>query len=323
MPMLHVKDISVAYDTQVVLQGISLSAARGQHISIMGESGSGKSTLLKAIYGLLRLQSGELFWDDQPLLGPDYHLVPGEDFIKYVAQDFDLMPFVTVEENIAKFLSRFHPAESSARTQELVELMGLQEVAKQKAQFLSGGQKQRVALARALAKEPSILLLDEPFGQIDNSKRNLLRRKLFQYLKERDITCLVATHDAADALSYAHQVIILKNGSIVAKANPNLLYQNPNDRYVASLFGDVNVLPRKWFDEHTDSDKDILLYPHEIHVGEGEGVLAEVTQSYYLGTHYLTEAMVKGSAVLFNHKNSLFKGSEVVLSISKKLLKHR
>ncbi len=321
--MLHVKDISVVYDAHVVLHNISLSAARGQHVSIMGESGSGKSTLLKAIYGLLRLQSGALFWNDQLLLGPDHNLVPGEDFMKYVAQDLDLMPFISVEENIAKFLSRSHPEESKARAQELIELMGLQEVAQQKAQFLSGGQKQRVALARALAKEPSILLLDEPFGQIDNSKRNLLRRKLFNYLKKREITCLVATHEAADALSYADQVVILRSGKLVAKANPNLLYQNPNDHYVASLFSDVNVLPRKWFDANAPSEKEILLYPHEIQVVDAGAITAEVTQSYYLGTHYLIASVTEGSTLLFNHKNALFKGTEVALSISEKLLKHR
>ncbi len=321
--MLHAKDISVAYNNHVVLQHLSFSAMRGQHISIMGESGSGKSTLLKALYGLLRLDSGSLYWDDQPLLGPDYNLIPGEDFMKYVAQDFDLMPFISAEENIAKFLSRFHPEESETRVQELLDLLGLEEVANQKAQFLSGGQKQRVALARALAKEPEILLLDEPFAQIDSSQRNRLRRHLFQYLKKKDITCFVATHDMADALSYADQVLVLKKGQLEAKAAPSLLYQNPNNRYVASLFGDVNELPRSWFDTTTDTTQKILLYPHELTLVENGSVEAEVVNSYFMGTHYLIEAAAKDQRFFFNHSNSFFKGSSVRLGIDLRLLKHR
>ena len=138
--MLKVNNISFEYsEEKEILQGISFNLAPGEHLCVMGESGSGKSTLLKAIYGLLDLKSGDLYWKDQQILGPAYHLVPGMDFFKYVPQNFDLMPYTSVEENIAKFLSRFYLEEAQQRTQELLEVIEMEEFAKQKVKDLSGG----------------------------------------------------------------------------------------------------------------------------------------------------------------------------------------
>ena len=182
--MLKVSNISFQYTPKKeILSNISFTLNVGQHLCIMGESGSGKSTLLKAVYGLLDLKDGTVFWKEQQVLGPSFHLVPGMDFFKYVAQDFDLMPYTSVSDNIGKFLSRFYPEEKERRTKELLEVIEMSEFANEKVKTLSGGQQQRVAIARALAKEPELILLDEPFGQIDNFKKNSLRRKLFSYLK--------------------------------------------------------------------------------------------------------------------------------------------
>jgi len=223
--MLKVSNISFQYTPKKeILSNISFTLNAGQHLCIMGESGSGKSTLLKAVYGLLDLKGGTVFWKDQQVLGPSFHLVPGMDFFKYVAQDFDLMPYTSVSENIGKFLSRFYPEEKERRTKELLEVIEMSEFANEKVKTLSGGQQQRVAIARALAKEPELILLDEPFGQIDNFKKNSLRRKLFSYLKEKNISCIVATHDGDDALSFADNMMVLKNKQVVANDSPRNLY---------------------------------------------------------------------------------------------------
>ena len=170
--MLQVNHITFEYSKKkTVLENFNFSLKKGAHLCIMGESGCGKSTLLKAIYGLLDLKKGEIFWNETQILGPKHHLVPGFDNFKYVAQDFDLMPYISVSENIKKFLSRFYPEESEKRTQELLEVIEMKAFENTKVKNLSGGQKQRVAIARALAKEPELLLLDEPFGQIDNLKK--------------------------------------------------------------------------------------------------------------------------------------------------------
>ena len=136
------------------------------------------------MYGLYDLDNGEIHYEDKQILGPKYNLIPGEDYIKYLAQDFDLMPYITVEENVGKFLSNIYKNEKKARVQELLAMVEMTEFAKVKAKYLSGGQQQRVALARVLALKPEILLLDEPFSQIDSFRKNSPRRNLFNYFKK-------------------------------------------------------------------------------------------------------------------------------------------
>jgi ABC-type nitrate/sulfonate/bicarbonate transport system ATPase subunit len=151
--MLKVSNISFQYaPKKEILSNISFNLKEGQHLCVMGESGSGKSTLLKAIYGLLDLKKGSIYWKNQEVLGPAFHLVPGMSFFKYVAQDFDLMPYTSVAENIGKFLSRFYPEEKEQRTKELLEVIEMSSFANEKVKTLSGGQQQRVAIARALGK---------------------------------------------------------------------------------------------------------------------------------------------------------------------------
>ena len=149
--MLEIKNISFVYIENPVIDGVSFAIAQGQNIAIIGESGCGKSTLLKLIYGLYDLNEGEIVYKKNPILGPKYNLIPGEDYIKYLAQDFDLMPYISVEENVGKFLSNIYKDKKKARVHELLEMVEMTEFSKVKAKNLSGGQQQRVALARVLA----------------------------------------------------------------------------------------------------------------------------------------------------------------------------
>ena len=222
--MLEIKNISFTYIENPVIQDVSFKIAKGQNVAVIGESGCGKSTLLKLLYGLYNLDNGEILYNDIPILGPKFNLIPGEDYIKYLAQDFDLMPYITVEENIGKFLSNIYKDKKKARVQELLEMVEMTEFAKVKAKYLSGGQQQRVALARVLALEPEILLLDEPFSQIDSFRKNSLRRNLFNYFKKKEITCIIATHDSTEALSFSDETIVLQNGKLIAKGSSRELY---------------------------------------------------------------------------------------------------
>ena len=235
--MLKVKNISFSYEEKPIIDTISFELDKARNIAIIGESGCGKSTLLKLIYGLYDLNEGQLFWNDTEVLGPKHNLIPGMDFMKYLAQDFDLMPFITVAENVGKYLSNFYPEQKNERIAELLEIVEMTDYANIKAKNLSGGQMQRVALARVLALEPEVLLLDEPFSHIDNFRKNSLRRKLFAYLKEKQITTIFATHDSSDVLSFADDVLILKDGKIIEEGNPKTIYDNPKNKYIASLFG--------------------------------------------------------------------------------------
>lgn len=304
--MLKVSQVYFSYQQDnLILKDISFQLKEGEHLCIMGESGSGKSTLLKAIYGLLDLNNGDIYWKDEQVLGPAHHLVPGMDFFKYVPQNFDLMPYTTVSENIQKFLSRFFPEESQKRTVELLEVIEMSEFADVKVKNLSGGQQQRVAIARALAKEPQLILLDEPFSQIDNFKKNSLRRKLFAYLKQKNISCIVATHDGNDSLSFADSMMVIKDNQILAYGTPQHLYNRKNDVYIASLFDDVSVV--------TINGNVHLFYPKDIKITDKSEYKVTVKQSYFKGVFWLIEAELNGAPVFLNSTKPKSSGDTIYL----------
>ena len=271
--MLRVNEICFSYQDKLVVKNVDFSLTKGKNLALIGESGCGKSTLLKLIYGLYDLDEGQIFWNDIEVLGPKFHLIPGMPFMKYLAQDFDLMSFITVAENVGKYLSNFFPEDKQARISELLEIVEMTEYANVKAKFLSGGQMQRVAIARVLALEPEVLLLDEPFSHIDNFRKNSLRRKLFGYLKEQQITCIVATHDSTDVLAFADEVAIIKEGKIVESGIPKFIYGNPKDKYVASLFGDVN--------EIKINGELKFVYPHQLKAVMNSDLKVEIVNSYF------------------------------------------
>lgn len=309
--MLALKEVSFAYEKEEVVKEISFVANQGDYVAIIGESGCGKSTLLEIIYGLLHIEKGSVSWHNTKLLGPNYYLVPGEPFMKYLSQDFDLMPFTSAAENIGKFLPNRYPKEKKERTAELLEVVDMVDFSDVKVKNLSGGQKQRVALARVLAKEPELLLLDEPFSHIDNFRKNNLRRKLFNYLREKNIGCIVATHDSTDALSFADKVIVMKEGKIVAEDTPMNLYEKPPSRYVASFFGDVNELALSDILPKEKKESKVLLYPHDIEIISTSKLKGQVIQCYFMEGIYLIEVLFKGKTI-FLHNSTPYKKDEIV-----------
>ncbi|MDE3743230.1 ABC transporter ATP-binding protein [Maribacter polysaccharolyticus] len=321
--MLYVDHVSFRYNTSPVLEDINLKIGKGEHVSIIGESGCGKSTLLKIIYGLLHVEEGSLFWNDTQILGPHFNLVPGEPYMKYLSQDFDLMPFTKVEENVSQFLSVFEPEKLKERTQELLEMIELTDFAKVKVKYLSGGQQQRVALARVLAQRPEVLLLDEPFSHIDNFRKNSLRRNLFGYLKEKGVTVITATHDHNDMLPYADTVTVLKNGKIIAKDSPKALFEHPKDLYIAGLFGEANKIPIHIIKPYADTQREIIVYAHEFKVSQKSGMEVEVKRSYYKGDYYMIEGIYEGQPIFFNHGTALEEQKKVFLNISIETINQR
>lgn len=305
--MLVIKNISFSYNQIPTLINISFNAVNGQNIAIIGESGCGKSTLLKLIYGLYDLNDGSISFDGNPIFGPKLNLIPGEQYIKYLAQDFGLMPFITVYENVGKFLSNSDRLKKQIRINELLEIVEMSEFANTKAQFLSGGQQQRVALAMVIAKKPKILLLDEPFSQIDSFMKNNLRRNLFNYLKRNKITCIIATHDCNDALSFSDETIILRNGKIIAKNNPKILFEKPVNKYIGSLFGEIN--------EIEIDGKVQLIYSHQLKISNKSEIKVVVKQNFYRGNYYLIEAVFENKTLFFDSNVEILINSEIFLSV--------
>lgn len=307
--MLEVQNVSFSYDaSKQTLFDISFNANKGDYVALVGESGCGKSTLLEIIYGLLHVNKGEVYWNKTKLLGPNFYLIPGEHFMKYLPQDFNLMPYITVEENVGKHLS-YRDSNRQPRIDELLEVVDMVAFKKTKVKNLSFGQKQRIAIAKVLAKLPEVVLLDEPFSNIDNFRKNKLRRKLFNYLKAKNILTLVATHDATDALSFADQIIVMKDGKKVAQDSPTNLFNNPPNDYAAALFDEVNRINSKTLGY--SEQKDLLIYPHQIKLNIDSKFRVEVVQSYFKGTHYLVEAMFNKQLIYFNHTAALEKQTNI------------
>jgi len=303
--MLKVKDLTFSFKKTKILNKINFSANLGEYISVIGKSGSGKTTLLKLLYGEYDLDNGSISWNNEQILGPKYNLVIGYDFIKHVTQEFDLMPYISVEENIGKFLSNFFPEEKQKRTLELLEVVELTKFAHIKVKTLSGGQKQRVALARALAKQPEIILLDEPFSHIDNFKKQSLRRRLFKYLKDKQITCIVATHDKNDVLGFADRMILLNNAQIEENDSPEHLYKHPKTPLIASFFDEFNSINNE------------IVYANQLDVVEKSNIKVKVSKSYFKGNHYLIESIHENKTLFFEYSDELSEGSIVYLNINK------
>ena len=320
--MLKVSQVTFAYQNKNTLQNIDFSVEKGMHTCIIGESGCGKSTLLKAIFGLLDLDEGSIYWNEEQVLGPAFNLVPGHDKMKYLAQEDHLMPYTSVAENIQKHLSRQQADFSAQRTEELLEVIDMIPFAKSKVKNLSGGQKQRVALAQVLAKEPELLLLDEPFNFIDNFRKNKLRRNLFNYLKKQKITCIFATHDSTDMLGFADQALVMKEGKLMANDTSEQLFNFPPNKYVASLFKEVNELDLELFEASAEGK--VLIYPTEIKLSENGNLTAKVIKSYFNGTDYFVEAETNNShKIYFNSTEFLEASAAIQLLVDEELLQQR
>ena len=318
--MLQIQNISFSYNKQKVLDNISFSVKKGENLAIVGESGSGKTTLLKLLYGEYDLDAGFISWNNEKILGPKFNLIIGPDFIKHVAQEFDLMPYTSVEKNIGDFLSNLYPEKKQQRIDELIKIVDLQKVAKTHVRYLSGGQKQRVSLAKALAKRPEILLLDEPFSHIDSLKRQSLRRNLFQFLKEKEITCITATHDKNDVLGFADSMLVLDKGKVVAKNTPENLYNTPKTKLIASFFDELNEFKLSELNGKKDNQI-ILIYPHEIKIKSFSNHQAIVKKNYFQGNSYLLKADFNGKNIFI--KSDSKQNGTIYFEISKTLIAER
>jgi ABC-type Fe3+/spermidine/putrescine transport system ATPase subunit len=158
--------------------------------------------------------------------------------------------------------------------------------------------------------------LDEPFSQIDSFRKNSLRRNLFNYFKKKQITCIIATHDSTEALSFSDETIVLQNGKLIVKGSSRELYDNPPNYYVASLFGEVNELKRSHFIDIDEADQTLFLYPHQLKVVDEGKMKAIVKQCYFKGSHYLVKAAFERRAIFFEHHSELELNQEVSLEIA-------
>lgn len=299
--LLEITDLHFSHTKeQPLFENFNLTVDEGKTVALAGESGCGKSTLLSLIYGLLNWEQGEIVFEGKKLMGPKGNLVPGEAHMKFVAQNFDLMPYATVADNVGKFISNINLAQKKATVYELLEVVGLVEFAHVLPKNLSGGQQQRVAIARALSVLPKLLLLDEPFSHLDYARKIELREKLFRYVKEKNISLVISTHELQDVIPWLDQIVILENGRLIQKNSPEETYKNPYNTYVARLFGEVNIFTES--ERQNFSISGFAYYPHQIRISE-YGFEAEVIESRFAGNHYWNKIISENKQlIMYTHE---------------------
>ncbi|WP_395803228.1 ABC transporter ATP-binding protein [Daejeonella sp.] len=243
-PIISLQNISKHYseDSSAGVNSINLSIQKGDFIAIVGESGSGKSTLLKLIYGLLMPDSGEIEFKGKPLHGPIEKLIPGHDSMKMLNQNFNLNIYARVYENIESMLSNEDLKSKKEKAQSMMNFLRIDHLANKKIIELSGGEQQRVALARAIITEPEVLLLDEPFSQLDALLKTQFRADLKRLNEELGITVILVSHDPVDGLTLSNQMIILKDGILMESGKPDQIYLAPAYIYTGKLLGNAFVL---------------------------------------------------------------------------------
>jgi ABC-type Fe3+/spermidine/putrescine transport system ATPase subunit len=324
MSLLSVEGISKKKDNDFSLKDISFKQERFQKLAIAGETGSGKSTLLKIIAGLIQADSGEVIFDKQRVEGPEEKLLPGHSAIAYLSQHFELRNNYHVEE-ILEMANKMSVGEAET----IFEVCQVDHLLKRRTDQLSGGEKQRIALARLLITKPQLLLLDEPFSNLDMLHKHTMKAVINDISDRLKITSILISHDPLDTLSWADEILVMKNGQVVQQDEPHKIYSKPNDEYVGGLFGKYNLLPLSQLKflsagaQSINDHKHIFIRPEDFKiVGEDIGALKGVVNKVkYFGGYYEIEANLAGQIVTARTEtNKLAKGDTVYISIDKERL---
>lgn len=290
MGFLKVSGISKQLGNTKALDAVSFEQAKGRKLAIVGASGSGKTTLLKIIGGLEQPGAGAVYFNNSRVEGPDEKLIPGHPRIAYLSQHFELRNNYRMEE-----LLEYANTISGKAAQQLYEVCKISHLLERKNDALSGGEKQRIALARLLTTSPSLLLLDEPFSNLDIIHKNILKGVISNISAKLHITCLLVSHDPLDILSWADEILVMQEGKLIQQGTPEALYSKPVNLYTGSLFGNYNLIPTYFMRDHNicsaglPADRWVFLRPEHIelvHKDQDNAVPAVVVKLDFMGSFY-------------------------------------
>ena len=291
-----------------LLQGISFSQEPLQKIAIAGATGSGKTTLLKIIGGLVQPTAGEVLFEGKRVTGPAEQLIPGHPGIAYLSQHFELRNNYKVEEVLE--YANLLPEEKAAALYEVCRIIPL---LRRKTDQLSGGERQRIALARLLGSSPRLLLLDEPFSNLDPIHTNILKAVIHDIGAKLKITCILVSHDPVDTLPWADEILVLEEGRVRQKGSPEEIYRQPVNEYVAGLFGNYNLIGPQL--AAVFGIPPGIVRPECFNISrqdEGEGVVSQVS---FAGGFYEVEVMLQNFAFTVTTRRHYAKGERVNISI--------
>jgi ABC-type Fe3+/spermidine/putrescine transport system ATPase subunit len=316
MVLLEVQHISKQIDGNIIVADISFKQEVLQKIAIAGESGAGKTTLLKMISGHAQPTGGTILFDGERVIGPDEKLLPGHKQIAYLSQDHDLLHNYRVEELI---WFENHLSHDEAAT--LFEVCQVDHLLKRRTDQLSGGEKQRIALCMLLIKSPKLLVLDEPFSNLDLIHKGVLKTVIEDIGKKLQITCLLTSHDPHDTLSWADEIIVMKEGKIVQQGTPEEIYNRPINEYAAGMFGKYNLLK-----PHIallfgikSKDNDVMTRPEHFTISAtGSGVKGIIQKIGFWGGFYEADVLVEDVKIVVRMmKNEWEVGKKILLNVAK------
>ena len=288
--LLTVADLAYTEHGLPILHPLSFTQREGQKLALAGESGTGKSTLLQLISGLIQPTAGTIHANGRRVRGPADTLVPGHPGVAYLSQKSDLPHSLRVEQ-VLRYANKRPPAEAQA----VYELCRITPLMPRRTDQLSGGEQQRVALARLLLGAPKLLLLDEPFSNLDRGHKRIMQQIIADVGTRLGITCLLVSHDAADTLSWADEILVLHRGRIVQQGSPEQVYQQPASAYVAGLFGDYDVVSgpdrEALRPSATGAGAPLLLRPEQLTIAPAgaHGAPGTVRAVRYFGSYYEVE----------------------------------
>lgn len=241
--LLNISNLHCDYQGKAVLQGLSLSVAHNEILCLLGPSGCGKTTALKAIAGLMPTSRGEIAINDKQVNAKGVYVPPEKRQLGMIFQDYALFGHLSVADNVGFALSGITKAERQSKVDEMLTLVKLNHLAQRFPHELSGGQQQRIAIARALAYSPQLLLLDEPFSNIDTQVRFELIDEIRDILKARNMSAVFVTHSKEEGFAFADKMAVMAHGQIAQLDTPQQLFNQPNSRFVAEFLGKGVYLP--------------------------------------------------------------------------------
>ena len=318
--ILELRHVSCAYETgRPAVQEISFAAREGEILCLLGPSGCGKTTILRAIAGFEPVRSGQLFLSGQLVSSPDVMTPTENRRVGMVFQEYALFPHLRVQDNIAFGLHHLVRSERASRVQEMLRLTGLEGFERRYPHELSGGQQQRVALARALVQNPVVLLLDEPFSNLDPDMAGRMRQELHDLLRRTKTTTVLVTHDHDEAFAMADRIAVLNQGRLEQFDTPEMMYHMPATPFVADFVGQADFIPGTVTQGmvHTElgefpdtiectegTNVVVMIRPDDIHLVPTEGARSRVLSRQFHGSENLYTVSLPSGQIVHSSQGS-------------------
>tara|TARA_B100001996_G_scaffold186627_1_gene142781 strand:- start:1870 stop:2832 length:963 start_codon:yes stop_codon:yes gene_type:complete len=303
---LEIKNLVKYYKKNIpLIKKLNFSIKKGEIISFIGESGSGKTTFLKCISGLEKINSGSIFLNNLALNDENIFVKPQNRKIGFVFQDYPLFPHLNLKENILFNLNKKY----LKSLEYMLSLTGLSKLIYRFPHELSGGEQQRACIARALIREPELLLLDEPFSNLDSSIKNSIKEEIHKIIKKTGTTTILVTHDIKDSLNISDRILIFKAGVLQQYDNPVKMYCEPANCYCGKILGDLNKI--------RINEKNYYLRPEKIKISKKSPYQVIIKKSYFQGKEYKILGAFNNEPWHFFSKDAIIKGEKIYITFKK------